>query len=416
MTSHSKTTPQDAQRFQSHDQQDQIHQDSSEGVWTPANKVTLLRILLIPVFVVVIVSPWPQWLTIWPEAGYFKSWVAAAVFILISLTDSIDGYLARSRNEVTTLGKFMDPLADKILVAAALLALIELGALPSWPALVILAREFIVSGIRMVAASRGSVIAASWYGKAKTFVQIIAIVLFIIKGFSPLHSNVPFYVISWLVMLVAVVLTIVSMMDYLVKASDLLGFSRKQRITSEPFETSCENNFNQIIPSEYEETISERSRALIDKLSSSHLTIGTAESCTGGLIAGCLTAQPGSSAVVKGSVVSYANEVKERSLGVSDECLSAYGAVSSQVAKQMAQGARCALVVDIAVSVTGIAGPSGATPDKPVGTVWFGIEGNSMCSTECKHFSGNRSEIRAQAVIYAMDMISRCIDNQQRDR
>ena len=130
-------------------------------LWTPANIVTLIRICLVPVFVVVLLSPWPQWFHLPDLAEHSKSLIAAAIFVLISCTDWLDGYLARSRGEVTDFGKFMDPLADKILVMAALLALIELGSLPSWVALIIVAREFIVSGVRMVAASKGTVISAS---------------------------------------------------------------------------------------------------------------------------------------------------------------------------------------------------------------------------------------------------------------
>ena len=205
-------------------------QSAPAQLWTPANKVTLLRILLIPVFVVAIVSPWPEWFPQWPEAEIWKPWVAALVFVVIAATDFIDGHLARSRNEVTDLGKFMDPLADKILVAAALLALVELGPLPSWVALVILAREFIVSGIRMVAASKNVVIAASWYGKVKTVLQMCAIVLFTVKDSWLVASwgqdaFVAFYIFSWVVMIAALVMTIVSMLDYFSKAKHILGFT-----------------------------------------------------------------------------------------------------------------------------------------------------------------------------------------------
>ena len=127
------------------------------------------------------------------------------------------------RNQVTDFGKFMDPLADKILVTAALLVLIELGALPSWVVLLIVAREFIVSGVRMVAASKGEVIAASWYGKFKTVFQMIAIVLFVVKESPVLHDAsesvyLAVYALSWFVMLIALVLTVVSMVDYVSKA------------------------------------------------------------------------------------------------------------------------------------------------------------------------------------------------------
>ena len=109
-----------------------------EKLWTPANVVTLVRICCVPVFVVAIISPWPAWFPQWSDAETWKPWIAAGIFVLLAATDGLDGYLARSRNEVTNFGKFMDPLADKILVAAALLALVELSILPSWVALVIL--------------------------------------------------------------------------------------------------------------------------------------------------------------------------------------------------------------------------------------------------------------------------------------
>ena len=195
---------------------------SGERLWTPANIVTVIRICLVPVFVVVILSPWPDWFPLWPEANLYKPWVSALVFILIAATDALDGYLARSRNEMTDFGKFVDPLADKLLVTAALLALVELRILPTWVALIIIAREFIVSGIRMVAANKGTVIAASWYGKAKTFTQIIAIVLFIVKDSVLVTDTIevlaqPLYLISWAFMLAAVALTLISMLDYFVK-------------------------------------------------------------------------------------------------------------------------------------------------------------------------------------------------------
>ena len=191
----------------------------TDKLWTISNIITLVRICLVPVFVVALITPWPTWFSITGVSSTTKSLIAALIFILISCTDWLDGYLARSRGEVTNFGKFMDPLADKILVCAALLALVELRVLPSWPVLIILAREFIVSGIRMVAADKGVVIAASWYGKAKTVTQNIAIVLFIVKDSilpvtSPNPFDNPLYVLSWLVMVVALALTIISMMDY----------------------------------------------------------------------------------------------------------------------------------------------------------------------------------------------------------
>ena len=201
-------------------------QATKARVWTPANIVTLVRILLIPIFAVALLSPWPEWLP-YPEFwAAWQPWIAAIVFAGISATDAVDGHLARSRNEVTDLGKFMDPLADKILVCAAMLALVELQAFPSWVALIIIAREFIVSGLRMLAAADGQIIAASWYGKAKTFVTDIAIVFFLVMdspaiAASSIHAG--FVVLSWVLMVAAVVLTIISMIDYLVKSKSVIG-------------------------------------------------------------------------------------------------------------------------------------------------------------------------------------------------
>ena len=208
-------------------------QTTKARVWTPANIVTLVRILLIPIFVVALLSPWPEWLP-YPEFwAAWQPWIAAIVFAGISATDAVDGHLARSRNEVTDLGKFMDPLADKILVCAAMLALVELQAFPSWVALIIIAREFIVSGLRMVAAAQGKVIAASYYGKVKTILQILAILLFIVKDtlqIKLLGGGIAtgFTIFSWVVLAAAVVMTLVSLLDYFNKTKDLLGFSSKK--------------------------------------------------------------------------------------------------------------------------------------------------------------------------------------------
>jgi CDP-diacylglycerol--glycerol-3-phosphate 3-phosphatidyltransferase len=195
---------------------------------TPANIVTTVRIILIPVFVFLLLAPWPQWAPDPRFAQLAKPWVAATVFALLALTDGLDGYLARSRNEVTNLGKFLDPLADKILVTAALLALIELDTLPTWVALIIIARDFLVSGLRMVASAENQVIAASHLGKSKTVLQIIAMILFIIKDSRTIEElgrgvAMSFEVFSWCVMVVALVLTLLSMADYFWKSSSVLG-------------------------------------------------------------------------------------------------------------------------------------------------------------------------------------------------
>lgn len=187
-------------------------QFTSASIWTPANVVTCIRILFIPVFYVLLLFKLPL--------------VAVIIFALLAATDWLDGYLARSRNEVTNFGKFMDPIADKLLVLAALLALIELGSMPSWIALVIVTREFLVSGLRMLAASEGVVIAASKIGKAKTATTLVALILFMIKEITFVVSNPVLFqvivVLAWILMVIAVILTIYSMYDYFKKSAHLL--------------------------------------------------------------------------------------------------------------------------------------------------------------------------------------------------
>lgn len=378
-----------------------LQNKQSTTLWTPANIVTLVRILLVPVFFVAFVSPWPDWFPDWNEAEMLKPWLAALLFVVLACTDALDGYLARSRGEVTNFGKFMDPLADKILVAAALLALCELQILPAWVALVILTREFIVSGLRMLAASEGVVVAASWYGKAKTVFQIIAIVMFIIKDSHPFISDptveTTFYIISWIFMIIALVLTVVSMLDYLAKCRGILRFS----YTDEQGNPQSKND-EQIKTDERIETLAQRVIALAtDKKA----LLATAESCTGGLIAGALTSVPHSSVVVQGGIISYSNEVKRCELGVSGSDLESHGAVSEPVALQMAQGARMKLSTTLAVSVTGVAGPGGGSEEKPVGTVWFGIASPAGTKAEVRHFTGDRSAVRAQTVSHALELL-----------
>jgi nicotinamide-nucleotide amidase len=193
----------------------------------PANTVTLLRMVFIPLFLVVLLADWPSWIDAPPFIEALRPWIAAAVFGLLAATDGVDGYLARSRNEITTFGKFLDPLADKLLVTAALLALVELDVLPAWIAFVIVSREFIVSGLRMVGSAEGMVIAASAWGKFKTVLQIVAILLFLVKDsrlLAGLGDELVLYiqVAAWSVMGAAVVMTIVSMIDYFRAAGEVL--------------------------------------------------------------------------------------------------------------------------------------------------------------------------------------------------
>jgi nicotinamide-nucleotide amidase len=185
-----------------------------------ANWITLVRMTFIPVFLVVLLGQFGEQAT-WND---WRPWLAAAVFTVLAATDAVDGYVARSRNEVTTFGKFIDPLADKLLVTAALIGLVELGSLPGWVAIVIIGRELVISGLRMVAVAEGVIIAASPLGKFKTVFQVIALVMFIVKNapmLAPVHA--PFEIAAWSVMAVALVLTIWSAADYFYHAREVIA-------------------------------------------------------------------------------------------------------------------------------------------------------------------------------------------------
>lgn len=147
---------------------------------------------------------------------------------------------------------------------------------------------------------------------------------------------------------------------------------------------------------------------LVELLKVQGLTCATAESCTGGGVGSAITAVPGSSAVFAGGVISYSNEVKSDVLGVSRDDLSRVGAVSREVAAQMADGVRRLLKTDMAVSLTGIAGPDGGTETKPVGLVWFGLATKTGVRTEKAIFRGDRAQVRAQAVTHALGMLTVC--------
>ncbi len=193
-----------------------------------ANRITLARVVLIPIFLVVLLGEAPSSWAVPDWWRLIQPWLAALIFIALAASDAVDGYIARSRNQVTTFGKFIDPLADKLLVTAALVALVDLERLPSWIALVIISRELVVSGLRMVAVAEGRVIAASHFGKVKTVTQIVAIVGFLMKESTSLadllgqRGIAAFSGLAWVVMAAALVMTVASMVDYFYHARDIL--------------------------------------------------------------------------------------------------------------------------------------------------------------------------------------------------
>ena len=163
------------------------------------NKLTLLRVILIPFFVLCLLAV---------EAGWGK-WAALAIFIIASLKDTLDGYLARRDNLVTNFGKFMDPLADKLLVCSAMICLVDMERIPSWIVIIIIGREFVISGFRLIASDNGVVIAANYWGKIKTVCQMIMIIVVIanLGGF--------FAIVEQILIYLSLILTVISLATYL---------------------------------------------------------------------------------------------------------------------------------------------------------------------------------------------------------
>lgn len=172
------------------------------------NKLTCIRVVMIPFFLLFMLTD---------LGGSASKWIALALFIIASLTDLLDGYLARRDNLVTNFGKFMDPLADKLLVCSALICFVQTGKLSAWVVIIIISREFIISGFRLIASDNGIVIAASYWGKFKTVSQMIMTVLLI------MDVGGIFAVLETLFIWIAVILTVVSLADYLMKNKKVLN-------------------------------------------------------------------------------------------------------------------------------------------------------------------------------------------------
>lgn len=180
------------------------------------NKLTMFRVILIVPFVIILLGGEAGW---FGENRLLPDLIALAIFIVASLTDLLDGKIARKYNLVTNFGKFMDPLADKLLVCAALIALVEMGRIPAWAVIVIISREFIISGFRLIAADNRVVIAASYWGKFKTTFQMVMVCLMIVNlkalfGWARILTDA--------VMWIALALTVISLIDYLWKNKDVM--------------------------------------------------------------------------------------------------------------------------------------------------------------------------------------------------
>jgi CDP-diacylglycerol--glycerol-3-phosphate 3-phosphatidyltransferase len=340
------------------------------------NALTVSRLLAIPVLMVLLIVRFP-----------FHDQVAAAVFVAASLTDTLDGELARRHDQVTELGKFLDPLADKLFILSVLIVLVQESELPAWVVVVIFGRELLITVLRSLSAAQGHVIAATPFGKTKTVLQTAAVLVLILQRPYPV-LGLPAVVLVAL----ALIFTVASGLDYLWRFRDVVA--RVETLLPEGGDTA-----------EMESAVDPLVRRLHDRLIGGGLTLAVAESCTGGLLASAITDQPGSSAYFKGGVVAYSNELKERLLEVPRDLLERHGAVSAEVAQAMAEGARRRLAADLAVSVTGIAGPEADGSEKPVGLthIWLAVgdggEGRRFV------FPGDRWANRRLAVREALGLL-----------
>ncbi|NCU16461.1 CDP-diacylglycerol--glycerol-3-phosphate 3-phosphatidyltransferase [Pallidibacillus pasinlerensis] len=188
------------------------------------NQISLARVCMIPIFVIFMVIDFP-----WGEVQFgdvflsVEQLIATAIFIIASTTDWIDGYYARKYNLVTNLGKFLDPLADKLLVSSAFIILVEIGLAPSWVVILIISREFAVTGLRLILAGGGEVVAANMLGKIKTWTQIIAIITLLLENVPFSYMNFPF---ADIMLYVALFFTLWSGLDYFVKNKQAFSQSK----------------------------------------------------------------------------------------------------------------------------------------------------------------------------------------------
>jgi CDP-diacylglycerol--glycerol-3-phosphate 3-phosphatidyltransferase len=345
------------------------------------NLLTLSRLAAIPPLMVLLMVRFP---------GHDQ--LAAAVFIVFSLTDILDGEIARRRGTVSNFGKFLDPLADKLFVLSVLIVLVQEGLVAAWIVVVIFSRELIITILRSVGAAQGRVISAAPLGKTKTVMQICAVALLILQ--RPYPAIVP---IAYVVVGVAIAFTVWSGLDYLWRFRYLIvPDASRVRGRAGPSGGAPDAG----------EAADAAGLELGRLLRQGGLTVSVAESCTGGLVGKLITDQSGSSAYFAGGVIAYSDEVKRDQLGVAAALLKGVGAVSSEVAKAMAEGARSRFGTDLAVGVTGIAGPESDGSDKPVGLTYVAVASADGTRAREFRFSGDRASNRRQAAVQALLMLT----------
>jgi PncC family amidohydrolase len=287
---------------------------------------------------------------------------------------------------VSDLGKFLDPLADKLFVLSVLIVLVQEGLVAAWIVVVIFSRELLITILRSVGATQGRIISAAPMGKTKTMTQMAAVVLLILQ--RPYPSLVPF---AELAVGVAIIFTVGSGIDYMWRFRHVLWPNATGPVTSEGL-------------AEVGPQVDPLATELGSLLAKSRFTVSVAESCTGGLLGSLITDQPGSSAYFVGGVIAYADEVKRAQLGVPADLLASHGAVSREVAIAMADGVRLRFATTLAASITGIAGPD-AEGGKPVGLTYIAVASSRGTTCSEYKFGGDRWSNRRQAAGEALRLL-----------
>ena len=346
------------------------------------NALTVSRLVAIPPLMYLILARFD-----------YHDQIAAAVFVVFSLTDTMDGQLARRQGSVSDLGKFLDPLADKLFVLSVLIVLVQEELVAAWVVVVIFSRELLITLLRTVASTQGRALAAAPLGKTKTVTQVVAVTLLILQRPYP-WLGLP----ATLAVAFAVLFTLSSGLDYLWRWRHILlpGGSREQAPAPAPSGGA---------PGA-ESPMHPRAVELGALLKERGLTLALAESCTGGLVAELVTDVPGSSAYFLGGVVAYSDQSKREQLGVEAGLLEHHGAVSEPVAIAMAEGARSRFRSSLAAGITGIAGPDSEGSTKPVGLTYIAIASSVACQAHRFLLEGDRWRNRRQAAEEALRLLA----------
>ena len=340
------------------------------------NKLSMFRIVLVPVIACIYLF------TDLPEAfgadvsGEHIAVSMTALLVLIlfaiaSFTDYLDGHIARKHNLITSFGKFIDPIADKLLVNTMFILFAVDGVVPAVFVLIMIWRDMIVDGLRMNASAKGKVVAAGMMGKAKTVLQMFAIIFLLL-------NNLPFAFVSHSVLC----------------GSGGVG-GKRSGVFPEAEGYRHGDNVNM--------------KALIERLKKDRLTIGSCESLTAGLFASTIAEVSGASAVLKGGIVTYWTECKVNVVHVREEIVKKYGVVSAPCAKEMAEKARLLLDVDLCVSFSGNAGPD-TMEGKPAGLVYCAIADRHRCEVYEFHLTMERNALRKKLVEEMGKQVIRFLD------